>query len=36
MCRGIIEQAHELVDQAHLFRLALEANPPQQEPDDAA
>lgn len=35
-CRNIIEQAHELVDQAHLFRIRLEANPPQPEPDDAA
>jgi hypothetical protein len=36
MCRSILEQAHELVDQAHLFRIRLEANPLQPEPDDAA
>ena len=26
--RNMLEQAHELVDQAHLFRVRLEANPP--------
>jgi hypothetical protein len=34
--RNMIEQAHELVDQAHEFRLRVRANPPQPEPDDAA
>jgi hypothetical protein len=33
---SIIEQAHELVDQAHEFRLRVRAHPPQPEPDDAA
>ena len=34
--RNMLEQAHELVDQAHLFRVRLEAKPPQEPPDDAA
>ena len=34
MCRSILEQAHELVDQAHLFRERLQANPPQLQPQD--
>ena len=34
--RNMLEQAHELVDQAHLFRARLKANPPQPEPNDAA
>jgi hypothetical protein len=36
LCRNMLEYAHELVDQAHQFRLHVCANPPQPEPDDAA
>ena len=35
-CQNLIDHAHELVDQAHAFKIAMKANPPPQEDDDAA
>ena len=34
--QNLLEHAHELVDQAHAFRLALKANPPPTENDEDA
>jgi hypothetical protein len=34
--QSLLEHAHELVDRAHAYRLALAANPPPKEDEDAA
>jgi hypothetical protein len=34
--QSLLEHAHELIDQAHAFKIALAANPPPKEEDDAA
>jgi hypothetical protein len=34
--QNLLDHAHELVDQAHAYRIALKANPPPQEDEDAA